>query len=330
MNSYELKHPPIFIGGVQRAGTTLLVKMLSKNTAVSFLPQETHLFPLLWNTSGHLKGFRSPEELSDYLAENLPAVNYGWVNAKDFLAKICDTIKKQQFLPATTEDLLAFILKLWELEQPSDVIVGEKTPAHVYYARKKLKEFPKCKMVLMCRDPRAAALSELIKLQNNTRIERDFSVFTFIVRWATAVAVSKQLAKRDQVIFIRYEDLIIEPETTLKKVTDFLGIAYHKEMLDVGVTNSSFQDTKQKGISFNEANLSRWETELPSDLIALINYHLKEEMNNLGYAIKENAHPNIKQSQLLKQRIKLAVAKQVALVAPSLFHHLNRNKKYRN
>ena len=100
-------------------------------------------------------------------------------------------------------------------------------------------------------------------------------------------------------------------------------------MLDVGVTNSSFQDTKQKGISFNENNLSRWETELPKDLIALINYHLKSEMKSLGYEIKDNAQPNIAKTKLLKQSIKLAVAKQVALKAPALFHHLNRNKKYR-
>ncbi|MEZ5007141.1 MAG: sulfotransferase [Chitinophagales bacterium] len=325
----KLIHPPIFICGVQRAGTTLLVKMLSKNNAVSFLPQETHLFPLLWNRSERIKGFQTPKDLSDFLRTNLPAVNYGWVTAEGFLDKICNSIIEENFLPQSTEDLLEFILKLWEQDQPQNVMVGEKTPAHIYYALKKLKKFPKCKMVLMCRDPRAAALSELIKLQNNTRVERDFSIFTFIVRWATAVAISNQLAKQKQVIFIRYEDLILEPEETLQKVTSFLGLEYKKEMLDVGVTNSSFQDTKQKGISFNENNLSRWETELPKDLIALINYHLKSEMKSLGYEIKDNAQPNIAKTKLLKQSIKLAVAKQVALKAPALFHHLNRNKKYR-
>ncbi len=328
---YQLHQPPIFVCGVQRAGTTLLVKMLNKSNSISFLPQETHLFPLLWNRTGSINRFETPEQLAAYLKVELPKVNYGWVTATPFLDAICNAIIADQYMPNDVNDLLNFILKIWETEKGSNVRVGEKTPAHIYYALKKQNAFPSCQIVLMCRDPRAAALSELIKLKNNTRVDRSFGIFTFIVRWASAVALSQKLSQREKVHFLTYEDLIIKPNQTLKSVTEFLNIDYHEGMLDVGVTNSSFQDSKQKGIQFNAQNLTRWENELPIEMIALIEFHLKVEMKQLGYKlIAKPEDINISKFELMKQQVKLLLAKKVALNSPALFHNLNRNKKYRN
>ena len=328
-SDYPLHQPPIFVCGIQRAGTTLLVKMLSKSDSIDFLPQETHLYPLLWNWKGKLKDFKQPKEWSDYLRVQLPKVNYGWVTAMPFLELICETIEVNNFMPNSVEELLEFILKIKENQQ-GKVYIGEKTPAHIYYALKKRKKFPQCKIIIMCRDPRAAALSELIKLNNNPRVDKPFNVFTFLVRWASAIALSKRLSKLKNVLFLKYEDLIEDPQATLIKATEFLNVSFQRDMLNVGVTNSSFQDSAQIGIAFNQQNLSRWESELPIEMLTLIEYHLAHEMKTLGYTLSSNGSPNVANLTLIKQRIKLVAAKNMATTAPALFHHLNRNKKYRN
>lgn len=324
----NLNLPPIFVCGVQRAGTTLLVKMLNKSEDIQFLPQESHYFPLFYQRKNQFQQFKNGTELSVFLKDKLPKVNYGWTENEAFLNQLTEQIEVDNFVPKTAAQLLRYTFKLWTQEVGENCRVGEKTPAHIYYAPRIRKEFPACKFALMCRDPRAAALSELKKVGNNPRITKEFNTFTFIVRWSTAVALAEHFSKENDTIFIRYEDLIVEPESTLKSVCRHLSVDYKKELLDVGVTNSSFQDKKQKGIRFNTQNLDRWKTELPQAIIDLIEYHLGTQMQKLNYSLSgKKMRSNF---QLMKQKTKLIAAKKVALNAPAMFHHSNRNKKYRD
>jgi hypothetical protein len=325
----QLLHPPIFVGGIQRAGTTLLVKMLNKSASISFLPQETHLYPLLWMPSGKMKSFSSNAELAAFLEKKLPEVNYGWTEAPEFLEEICSTISHSQQKITSTEDLLELILKIWEQKKGGNVITGEKTPAHIYYAKPTLKRFPTAKMVLMCRDPRAVALSEMVKLKNNPRTNRDFNTLNFVVRYGTALDLIHELKQQKNVLFIRYEDLILEPSPTLQKVTKFLNIDFNENMLDVGVTNSSFQDKKQAGIQFNTENLNRWETDLPNEITQMIEFHLADKMRELSYTLSGIAPLSLSAFKKTKQQLKFVLAMQASKLNPAIFHHFNRNKKYK-
>ena len=107
---YPLDHPPIFVCGVQRSGTTLLVKMLSRNTDVNFLPQETHLYPLLWKPGNKPDDFNDCEDLAGYLYRKLPEVNYGWTKTMPSLEDMCREIKELDHLPGSTPQLLRMIL----------------------------------------------------------------------------------------------------------------------------------------------------------------------------------------------------------------------------
>jgi hypothetical protein len=325
----RLHQPPIFVGGVQRAGTTLLVKMLNKSTSISFLPQETHLYPLLWMPLGKMKSFSSNAELAAFLEKKLPEVNYGWTEAPEFLNQICTTISQSQQKFASTEDLLEVVLKIWEQQNGENITTGEKTPAHIYYAQSTLNHFPNSKMILMCRDPRAVALSEMVKLKNNPRTNRDFNTFNFVVRYGTALALIQQLKKRKNVLFVRYEDLIQQPKATLQSVTDFLNIEFKESMLEVGVTNSSFQDKKQAGIQFNTENLNRWEADLPNEITQMIELHLAKEMVNLHYPLSGLPELPISAAKKIKQKLKFELALLATYTQPAVFHHFNRNKKYK-
>jgi hypothetical protein len=305
-----------------------MVKILSGHERMKFLPQETHYFPLFWSMKDNLARFGDPQEFAALLAERLPAVNYGWTEAEDFLKELTGTISTLEHLPDNTAGLLRLTMRTWQDMHPESIRTGEKTPAHIYYAPKILKEFPACKFVLMCRDPRAAALSEWIKLKENPRMTRKFSAFNFIVRWSTAVALSKKLERSGKAIFVRYEDLITDPSETLGRVTAFLEMDMTADMLEVGVTNSSFSDKDQEGIQFNIGNLSRWKKDLDPAVIALIEHHLGSQMSAEGYAPSGIA-ADLSVYPLVRQKAKLAAARRLALLSPARFHHYNRNLKYR-
>ena len=299
---------------------------------VNFLPQETHLYPLLWSPNDRLKHIKEPEKLSNFIRTQLPAVNNGWSLEKEILYEWTTAIGKLKTCPSTTSELLRHSMHFWQEKTRGIVHTGEKTPAHIYYALKTLKEFPKCKLIVMSRDPRAAALSEIVKLKGNTRTDRKFEAFNFIVRWSTAVAMATKLSTNKKALFVKYEDLISFPEETLQRIGRFLDLDLSEgllqDMLDVGVTNSSFSDAQQKGMGFNTMNLDRWKQELDSHTIGLIEYHLKNQMNDLNYDLTMTPTDSSR-SVLLKQSVKLKLAHKVCAVTPAGFHHYNRNKKYR-
>ncbi len=303
--------------------------MLSRNDAVRFLPQETHLFPLYWKRGNKMRAFQDSAALAARMAEDLPAVNYGWTTEPAYLAKLVQDLEAQRNLPENPAQLLRYIMCHWQDQLEDEPAIGEKTPAHIYYSLLLLKEFPDARLILMTRDPRAVALSELVKLKGNERVKRTFNAFNLIVRWSTAMQLVKRLGSRENVHFLTYEDLIRSPGVQVQAVCDFLKIDYHTEMLDVGVTNSSFSDKEQRGIGFNTDNLDRWKQDLSPAHIALIEHHLGSEMEAMGYPLTGAKEGLPSKSTLAKQAAKLLLARQANAVSPALFHHLNRNAKYK-
>ena len=108
-----LHFPPIFINGVQRSGTTLVNRMLSKSPNIAFFPRETHLFPLLWNISDQTS-FSSSSAFSKFVLENFPKVNNGWTEEMDYLKEISNAIIRDNFYPKSAADALSYMLNHWQ------------------------------------------------------------------------------------------------------------------------------------------------------------------------------------------------------------------------
>ncbi|MBK6340920.1 MAG: sulfotransferase [Bacteroidetes bacterium] len=324
-----LNYPPVFVNGVQRSGTTLVIRMLSKSPNIAFFPRETHLFPLLWKVNDSISKFKSGTEFSKFVLENFPKVNNGWTEDQDYLKEIAQSIQNDNFIPSSTTNTLSYLLKHWQNKNPN-CMVGEKTPAHIYYAEQIFKEFPNAKFIITVRDPRGIALSEMVKLAQNPRNKANFNLFSFIVRWQTAHNLAKKWQEKfgtEKVKYIKYEDIILQPQQTVLELCNFLEIAFLPEMLEVGVVNSSFLDLKQKDKRFNTENLTRWKEGLSKQQIALIQYHLSSSMKELGYDIEEVDNQLLKSQ--LQNDLKMKAAELVCNGFPAYFHHLNRNEKYK-
>lgn len=320
---------PIFVNGVQRSGTTLVIRMLSRSNEVKFFPRETHLFPLLWSLGDQTKSFADAHAFSKFVKENFPKVNNGWTEELPYLEEICQHIIEKNFVPASTIDALDFLLTNWQEKFP-EAHVGEKTPAHIYYAEEIFKKYPNAMFIITVRDPRAIALSEMVKLSENKRSHSKFNLFSFIVRWASAHALAKRWVKKygtERIKYLLYEDIVRHPEETVRSICSFVGVDFQQEMLEVGVVNSSFKDKEQTDKKFNTENLDRWKTGLDENQVAVIQHHLGDSMKELGYEVIPANTSHMKNQ--LKNSIKLKVAMLVCHSYPAYFHHLNRNEKYK-
>ena len=97
----------------------------------------------------------------------------------------------------------------------------EKTPKHVRYIDKILERCPDAQILLVIRDGRDVAHS--IR-------QRIGSLSKGIQRWVEDNNTGKKYWDHPNVHKVRYEDLIVDFESTIKNVLNFLGEAYEEEM----------------------------------------------------------------------------------------------------
>lgn len=289
------------------------------------LPSETHFFILLWKQFAYKKVLG--KTLKDYCLKVLPLVNKGWTinEYRDNLSFILEHIDDKEIIELSPNTILDIFFQSWT--DTSSYHTGEKTPAHIFYLREIVNKYPNAKFVALVRDPRAAMLSEIVKLDNNKEALVKFNLFNFIFRTQCVFDLIEKWKHQypNNFIVCRYEDIISTPETTVQQICDFLEIKYLPSMLDVGVKNSSFGDENQKGITFNEANTERWKSLLNDRQIAITEYFLGNSMKKYEYAISVSNNDK----PALKQRLIYGIARKLNMTAPALFHHLNRQKKYK-
>lgn len=321
---------PVFILGVQRAGTTLINKLLSNNGQLKIFERETHLYILLWNLKNTLP-FNNNKELSSYLFSNLPKINNGWshVESLSILKEITDLLADSDEKITSVDDLMKFFLEYWQNLFPQ-TLVGEKTPGHIFYLSLLIKKFPDAKFLIMVRDPRACYLSENIKLKNAQA--KPLNILTFITRWASVSFLARYYQKKypRQIQVYKYENLILHPHETIIHACNFLKIDFNEKMLDAKVTNSSFQDGKQQDKTFNRDNIDRWKDMLSPNETILIQSSLSSELKHWKYSFFEQRKIKLLMlPKVMVLKVIIGFSNLICRVNAPLFHHVNRNKKYK-
>ncbi len=324
----------VFIFGAGRTGTTLATRIIEKSEKVALFKQESHAYLAFWKWDNQLQipsNIKTPNDFADYVLARFPEINFGWKMENEYpkLLKLVEQIKKEQFFPKDTNDFLNFLFKQIPNENNKVEYIGEKTPAHIYYYQEILNYFKPAKVIITIRDPRATAYSELVKKNIKALGLAPFNILTFIARFNTVYYLVDAIKKKignENVLVVRYEDIVLQPDTTIKQICSFMQIEFKEDMLQMGVFNSSFGDKFQKDKNFNTENIDRWQTELDSSFIAQIEKNCKSIMQQYNYPMSTLGNGS---DLNLTAKLKLFVAKYFVQYFPALFHYLNKHEKYR-
>ena len=102
-----------------------------------------------------------------------------------------------------------------------------------------------------------------------------------------------ELIGPDRCMMVRYEDLVEDTETVLKKVTEWLGVEVetdmlrHHQMMET-VKTSSMETTADQIVRpvYREA-VDRWRGRIPESILADMNENLKYSaaLRQFGYAV---------------------------------------------
>ena len=284
-----------FIAGQAKSGTTLLVALLDGHPELLVFPQETAYFPTVltkYGASGRRAQF-------DYLTKQSFAkilfggqARWGKHDYKNFpQQKFLETFERAAFDPSNANrDLLVLMIESYAatLGLPLDRIKRwvEKTPANRNYISAIFSRFPKARLLVTMRDPRAIMAAQIAL--EKTRKTKRFSVYYVIAHWLVAAKLARRVRNGEITgCVIPFEELVRAPAPMMEKVCSYLEIAFDPEVVlkptKVGQVWSGNSAAAVNFSAISAEPATRWERELSPDEIGWVEWHCAKLMPEFGY-----------------------------------------------
>lgn len=216
---------PFFIGGCDRSGTTMLGALLGSHPECLCIPESQFKIP----------AYRIWQEQQ----ESVDQVNLlKWIS-QQYSFKIWNV----------NIDALSISEKFSTFQNTMDWVVSQygqslgrdhfhswvdHTPNNIQYGKMLLDMFPNAKIIHIVRDGRAVASSILDLDWGPNQIDKAANYWLKRLAFGFALEL---FCKKDQVYRVRYEDVLLDTENTIKKICGFLGLQFYSCMLN----NNGFQ-----------------------------------------------------------------------------------------
>lgn len=263
---------PVFIGGCSRSGTTLLGAMLGVGPDLLTVPEAEFKWEML--RAGLLAdGAFSLSEVRRYLSEDPRFALWD--------VELAEKPDDRVPYPALLRELAAAYGR--QAGKPEARVWFDHTPGNIRFGRSLHESFPEARFLHLVRDGRAVAAS-VIPLDWGPNTAREAAH-----HWATQVCAGLALQAwlgEEQVHLVHYEDLVREPQQTLRSVCDFLGIPYSEDMItvrDYRVQKWTAQQHALVAGAPDPARLTAWRSALTPAQIRDFERTTGELLDYLGY-----------------------------------------------
>jgi hypothetical protein len=288
----------IFITGASRSGTTLLSFVLRNHREVFGL-KELQYFGQSWDPREGQRLFSRRQSIAA-AAAIFSCQEHGILSAtiapqhRRSATDLVDGLGEAAANPA-----VLFAAAVHQLAQASGKqIPCEQTPRYIFYARALLEIYPAAQIVHMVRDPRAVMASQKMRWRRrrlaadgvkvpryqSLRVWVNYHPYTVARLWSQATSAALSLAQHPRVTLVRFEDLLQDPETTVRQLCGRLGLSYDEKMLDVGQINSSHQSSAggaRRGL--HTTAIDTWRKILSRTELAVAERRCGSLMDRLGY-----------------------------------------------
>jgi protein-tyrosine sulfotransferase len=228
----------IVLGGSPRSGTTLLRTILGRHSMIAS-GAETTVF---------LKRITSPQHLAERLGWD-PLEIEGWQR---------QSRSQMEFIEHFQQAAISLSQKpIWL----------EKTPRNIERFQFVRRHFPHAKLVHIIRDGRDVVCS--LRRTSFARIDHvpGDSVKAAVrcaTQWRRFVESGMRLRGDAGYYELRYEDLVLAPEQTIRSLLEFLGLPWEDEILIAEQTDTAVGDEAVASGEVFESSRGRWRRDLPA------------------------------------------------------------------
>lgn len=308
--NHSVVKPHIFIVGPHRAGSTLWHNLIAmcpgvmRLTDPRFLSNTRHKdFRYFLRTgAGNLAVDAEVDKMVElcFAKKNLPGLDSTFWRFENIKAAEDPNLKQEisrrikqsdRSLGAIAKALIEEITKFGGCTRAC-----VKFPVDIGHISELLAWFPDCKIVHITRDPRAMAMSKTndpsgtaLRVLKHPRLAwliRKLNVYLVIAEYRYAARVHQRFQKRSNYSLFRYEDLLAEPEETLRNLCQFIGEDFTEDLLhpEKGVHEhqvSSLTGKQQK--AFDVSAAIRWQEAILALDKWLITVLTRQSMKSLEY-----------------------------------------------
>ncbi|MGI8828221.1 MAG: sulfotransferase family protein [Candidatus Limnocylindria bacterium] len=212
---------PIFIGGTDRAGKTLLAAILSSHPNISIPAVGSNMWTLFYRRFGDLA-----------VTENFERCLQAMLRYKHvrFLNPDVPRLRRDFHAGKRTYARLFVLIQEQSAERAGKARWGDQTGLIEGYADEVLGAYADAVMVQMVRDPRDRYDASITMWP-----EGRLRVGGAVARWRySAIHALRNAAQHaGRYLVVRYEDLVTQPETTVRRVCEFVGEDYRAAMLEM-------------------------------------------------------------------------------------------------
>lgn len=281
---------PVFIVGTPRSGTTLTAKILGRHSRL-FFPGETHYFDDVYSRAGQLGDPRDSDVRLE-IARRLHSI-YERFYEPDDQRRITGLYPGLQDLAAALDGCTDYGMIFdrfmsVQMRAEGKVRWGNNAPRDLFSVREIRQFFPDARLIICVRDIRAFLYSYRgkWKVTGDAHVARLRKLYHPVVTsylWKSSMRqlplIEGMVPPADRII-MRYEDLVADPEGTVRKICATIGEEYEPDMLAVDSHNSSI--AAESGGIFT-SSVDRWRTELSQEEIAIGQHVAGSLLDRLGY-----------------------------------------------
>lgn len=303
----EEQFDPVFIVGVPRSGTTLLRAMLNRHPRIG-LSDETYFFYYVYLRR------RAFGDLADAANRRRLIASYGATQRMHRLQLDLPRLEARLMADGTSYPAFFATILQFYAEEHGKARSGEKTPHHAWYVDTLLEWYPRGRVIHLVRDPRdvCASLYNVPWGRKTATANADL--------WVNLTEAAERGQGNPHFLRIRYEDLVSEPERSLRQICGFLGEQFDPAMLGTAPVSTADKPWFRRAQGeLSKDRLGAWREQLNPDDVRLIEAGAGALMRKLGYEVTQSpATPGLRLRGRLQARIE--DLKERVLRAPRLWY----------
>lgn len=291
----ESLRKPIFVLGFPRSGTSVLRLKLSRHPQI-VIPPECSVISWFYNKYHAWRSVNTSSVLLESFVRDLSSARK-WDTWKVDSQSLFSFLRARR--PADYSSLMALVFRHYgEYHGRNEFRWGDKNNVHIKYVGLLKHLYPEAQFILLTRDIRAvyASIKSVESVSRNNPYRPNFTLNPQRIsdEWVSqnrAALVELDTLSPQQVIRIRYEDMVRDSSSTFKDIFDFLDIQPDSIEEFLAMKPDFFSTEPLETIpwkrmtnnSLNPSRLSSWRAELsPRELAAILSPEASELINYLS------------------------------------------------
>ncbi len=257
-----------------------MASLLGRHSQVSVLP-ETHLLLTM-----------PPEAIVDDTQSVSTFRNFAASPRAADVAGLLDTLSPELRDRSLAYSSLLDALMEAQASKDSAACCVEKTPGHLNQVETLLRWFPTSRVICLSRDGRDVAISLDRAEWATQKSERGYAL-----RWVREQRAIDELGRMlpsESFLRVRFEDLVRDTETTLKRAMGFIGFDYEPGQLDATESSPAVPGWesrwKEKALgSADPARASAWRGHDDKERLRQLTRWMAPELKAAGYVVDDGS-----------------------------------------